>query len=75
MNLIIRPPKENRTRFDAISDGEIFEFNEKFFLKVRLVTGTDINAVDLNNMIASEFPDNVLVHPLNAELILTEKEG
>lgn len=73
MTLTIKPPKENRTRFDAISDGEVFEFNEKFFLKVRLVTGTDVNAVDLNYMIASEFPDNALVYPLNAELVLTRR--
>lgn len=77
--MTIKLSNHNKISFESIAAGEVFEFNKRFFLKIHdLNYGVGLtiaNAIDLQNMIGAEFYINELVHPLNAELILTEKEN
>ena len=74
----IKAPNYNDVSFGSLDAGTVFEKNGRFFLKTWLSPITNdsgANAVDLNNNTITSFSNIVLVHPLNAELILTEKEN
>ena len=74
----IKTPKQNCVSFGSLDAGTVFEKNGKFFLKTYLLPNIDnrgngVDAVDLNDNTITSFSDITLVHPLNAELVLTEK--
>lgn len=66
---IINNTKNNQVRFSELKIGDVFEYQNKYYLK----TGTYeyINTINLNTFLLEEFLDTTLVTPKDSKLILS----
>lgn len=59
--------KTNRTTFETLKNGDVFEYNERTFIKVAKDEDID-NAYDFSNNKLTQISDDVEVTYLEAEL-------
>lgn len=66
---IINNTKSNQVRFSELKTGDVFEYQNKYYLKTE--TYEYINTINLNTFFLEEFLDTTLVTPKDSKLILS----
>lgn len=81
--MIIEKKKENVCRFKGVEQGEVFKYNEEYFMKINSETIIDeydgreckVNAVSLRNGWLELFLPDEEVELLVCKLVIEQKKG
>ena len=73
--LKIKAPINMKYPFRTVNRGDIFEFNEKYYMKTEIATiSTDVNAINLQNGEFTYFEPENLVYLLDGEMALVRRD-
>ena len=73
--LKIKAPINMKYPFRSVNRGDIFEFNEKYYMKTEIATiSTDVNAINLQNGEFTYFEPENLVYLLDGEMALVRRD-
>ena len=73
--LKIKAPINMKYPFRSVNRGDIFEFNEKYYMKTETATiSTDVNAINLQNGEFTYFEPENLVYLLDGEIALVRRD-
>ena len=73
--LKIKAPINMKYPFRTVNRGDIFEFNEKYYMKTEIATiASDVNAINLQNGEFTYFEPENLVYLLDAEMALVRRD-
>ena len=73
--LKIKAPINMKYPFRSVNRGDIFEFNEKYYMKTETATiSTDVNAINLQNGEFTYFEPENLVYLLDGEMALVRRD-
>ena len=68
--MIIEEKEKYEVYFEDLKAGDVFCFNETYYMKVEEDYGDDIDAVELKNGICVEFCPDDKVTKVNAKLVI-----
>ena len=71
--LKIKAPLNMKYPFRSVNRGDIFEFNEKYYMKTETIS-TDVNAINLQNGEFAYFEPENLVYLLDGEMALVRRD-
>lgn len=73
--LKIKAPINMKYPFRTVNRGDIFEFNEKYYMKTEIATiSSDVNAINLQNGELTYFEPENLVYLLDGEMALVRRD-
>ena len=73
--LKIKAPINMKYPFRSVNRGDIFEFNEKYYMKTEIATiASDVNAINLQNGEFTYFEPENLVYLLDGEMALVRRD-
>lgn len=73
--LKIKAPINMKYPFRSVNRGDIFEFNEKYYMKTEIATiSSDVNAINLQNGEFTYFEPENLVYLLDGEMALVRRD-
>ena len=73
--LKIKAPINMKYPFRTVNRGDIFEFNEKYYMKTEIATiASDVNAINLQNGEFTYFEPENLVYLLDGEMALVRRD-
>ena len=73
--LKIKAPINMKYPFRSVNRGDIFEFNEKYYMKTETATiASDVNAINLQNGEFTYFEPENLVYLLDGEMALVRRD-
>ena len=73
--LKIKAPINMKYPFRSVNRGDIFEFNEKYYMKTEIATiSCDVNAINLQNGEFTYFEPENLVYLLDGEMALVRRD-
>lgn len=73
--LKIKAPINMKYPFRSVNRGDIFEFNEKYYMKTEIATiSSDVNAINLQNGEFTYFEPENLVYLLDGEMSLVRRD-
>ena len=73
--LKIKAPINMKYPFRTVNRGDIFEFNEKYYMKTETATiASDVNAINLQNGEFTYFEPENLVYLLDGEMVLVRRD-
>lgn len=75
--LKIKAPINMKYPFRSVNRGDIFEFNEKYYMKTEIATISNkcaVNAINLQNGELTYFDSEYLVYLLDGEMALVRRD-